>query len=74
MRQLVAFHLCVVWHGGDLIFFCNYWGGLCIFAEKQADMRYGLLTLLLFVCGPAFSQTIVGEAPEVAPEFTLTPP
>ena len=47
--------------------------GLCIFAEKPGDMRYVLLAFVLFVCCPAFSQTVVGEVPEKVPEFTLTP-
>ena len=36
-------------------------------------MRYVFLVLQLFIWTSAFSQTIVGEAPETAPEFTLTP-
>ena len=36
-------------------------------------MKYGLSVLMLSACVTSFAQTIVGETPEAAPEFTLTP-
>ena len=48
-------------------------GGALYICGKQEVMKYGLSALMLSACVTAFAQTIMGEAPEITPEFTLTP-